>query len=299
MKRPVTYAGLVAAVAILALACFVSTALTDPPARAKLATDRVAAAPAPAPVLELAPEAKVAAPLRRKLAARVDLDGGFDANTPLVEALGFLSDRHGLTILIDTEAFKAAGIQEIENQPVKLRKMKGVQLSTIIRLLASQAQATFVVRPDYVEITTPQKAATEIWGNVPAPGEGLAPLEAPSKQPVGRPRPRMQLVQAAYDRRPLDEALKELSDTTGISIVLDGRRAGDKAKATVTATLSNVPLDTAVRLLANQAELKLIQLDNVLIVTTPENVKTLREEQEEVNRNGLEPVPEASAPPAA
>src|SRR5262245_24392977 len=45
---------------------------------------------------------------------------GFEPNTPLKEALEFLSDTCDFTVLIDTEAFKADGIPEVENQPVKL-----------------------------------------------------------------------------------------------------------------------------------------------------------------------------------
>lgn len=99
--------------------------------------------------------------LQAKLAMPITIDS-FDANTPLREALGFLSERYGLTILIDTQAFKDdLQINEIESGPVKLPKMVNVSLGTVMRLLLSQQQATFLIRRDYVEVTTPQRQAAE------------------------------------------------------------------------------------------------------------------------------------------
>src|SRR5262249_23641567 len=44
--------------------------------------------------------------LAKKLEQPIDLEKGIDKDTPLKDALEFLSDRYDLTILIDTEAFK-------------------------------------------------------------------------------------------------------------------------------------------------------------------------------------------------
>jgi hypothetical protein len=98
--------------------------------------------------------------LKGKMESSVTLDG-FDANTPLKEALGFISERYGITILMDVEAFKENGIMEPENQPVKLPKMVNVRLDTVLRLLLAQASATFILRRDYIEVTTPQRQAAE------------------------------------------------------------------------------------------------------------------------------------------
>jgi hypothetical protein len=46
---------------------------------------------------------------------------------------------------------------------------------------------------------------------------------------------------------------------------------GEKGKTAVTARLINVPLDRAVRLLADMADLKAVLLGNVLYVTSKEN----------------------------
>ncbi len=58
-------------------------------------------------------------------------------------------------------------------------------------------------------------------------------------------------------------------------------RVGEAAKVPVSAELTNVPLDTAVRLLADMAGLKSVQIDNVVYVTTPANAAVLQKEQEQ------------------
>jgi hypothetical protein len=63
-------------------------------------------------------------------------------------------------------------------------------------------------------------------------------------------------------------------------------------------SLNNVPLDTAVRLVANQAELRAVLMDNVFVVTTPDNADVLQGEQERVNGRGLDLAPFAPAPGA-
>jgi type II secretory pathway component HofQ len=87
------------------------------------------------------------------------------------------------------------------------------------------------------------------------------------------------MVDANFDRRPLAEALHELADQSGINVVLDAR-AGEKARTEVTATLSHVPVDTAVQVLADMADLKSMAIDNVIYVTSKANAKTLQRELE-------------------
>ena len=87
-----------------------------------------------------------------------------------------------------------------------------------------------------------------------------------------------QRVEVSFDKRPLAEALEELADATGFNIVLDPR-VGDKAKASLTASLKGVPLETAVRVLADMADLKPVLLDNVFYVTTRANAAVLQAEQ--------------------
>lgn len=76
------------------------------------------------------------------------------------------------------------------------------------------------------------------------------------------------------------QALKELANRTGANIVLDVRTK-EKGKSPINANLQQVPLETAVRMLADMADLKAIVLDNALYVTTEENAKKLVKEHRE------------------
>jgi hypothetical protein len=97
---------------------------------------------------------------------------------------------------------------------------------------------------------------------------------------VVKRKPADAVVEKCFRERPLCEALEEIARSTGISILLDCR-VGDKAKTRVTADLRDAPLLTAVRLLADMAELKSIEVDGVLYVTTKANADSLRKEIEE------------------
>jgi hypothetical protein len=218
-----------------------------------------------APIVSAAPlggaEDSRAARVRQvhtKLEQLVTVDG-FEANTPLKEALGFLSERFDLTILIDTTAFKdELQIMEPENQPVKLPKLVNVPLRTVLRRTLEQGSADYHVDADGIVEVLPANAVL--------------------KKMIAR------RVRVSYEKKPLHEALRELAADGGVSIILDERRAGDKAKHPVSADLKNLTFEAAVTLLADLAELKVVQMDRALYVTTVENARTVRMEQERKQR---------------
>jgi hypothetical protein len=67
-------------------------------------------------------------------------------------------------------------------------------------------------------------------------------------------------------------AARQLALDTGANIVVDPR-LGEKAKKAVTLKLDDVPLETAVRLLAEVADLRAVRSSNVLFVTSIDKVK--------------------------
>ena len=67
-------------------------------------------------------------------------------------------------------------------------------------------------------------------------------------------------------------AAKQLAIDTGANVVVDPR-LGDKAKKAITLKLEDVPLETAVRLLSEVADLRAVRMSNVLYVTAPDKVK--------------------------
>ncbi|MFN4261007.1 MAG: hypothetical protein ACK4RK_17080 [Gemmataceae bacterium] len=216
--------------------------------------------------LPLDPKQRVAE-VRAKLAKPSEHTVSFDPNTPLKDALEFLSDLEDVAILLDSTAFRAAGCEGIEDSPVALPRLKQVRLGKILDLLLAQlpTPATYFVNGDgIVEVTIPSLRNPADW--------------------VAVERYVVPTIELECKERPLAEALNSLAEQTSISILLDPS-VGEAARSPITAHLRRVPLDTAVRLLADMANLKSVPLDNVIYVTTPKKAKVLHKEQGQ--RDGL------------
>jgi hypothetical protein len=167
-----------------------------------------------------------------------------------------------LAIVVDFEAFKNenpdAYKEESDLYDVKVRiptATKWLPLVTMLRKALDHIptnNATFIIRRGKVEVTTTARAT---------------PLALAQEKVV-----------IAFDRRPLAEAVQELSEITGASIVIDPR-TGDKRDLPVTAVfLNDVSLKTALTMLADMAGLKAVMLEQGLYVTTPENAVVLGKE---------------------
>jgi hypothetical protein len=186
----------------------------------------------------------------------------FEPNTPLREALSHIAERYKLTILIDTDFFKVDQNQpDVENQPIKLPKLTDVRLITALRAILQQINGDFYTKDDVFVVVPRTYIET---------GRVL-------KHPVD----------VSFTKRPLAEALSELSDISGLSVVLDPRGQAD-GTLTVTADFRNVPVQDAVRVLADMAGMKSVVLDNLIYVTSVKNANHLANEKEK-EREGMPP----------
>jgi hypothetical protein len=202
--------------------------------------------------------------LRHLLNRSVNYPGLDDPKATLTDVLEQLAKRYNLSFDINEHAFRDAHIKEVHKFPTTdpnpLPEMHA-KLGSVLQkvLLRVSPSTTYIIRGDVIEITTMKAIRKEFFADRPA-----GPLPP--------------LVSANFDKVPLESALKELSRPNH-SIVLDGR-AAKEGQTPVTADLANVPQDTAVRLLADMAGLKMVPLDNVLYVTSKDNALVLLEEQE-------------------
>jgi RNA polymerase sigma factor (sigma-70 family) len=236
---------------------------------------------APAPVSKDSPAAKPLSNIRmdemkNTLSRVIKFEGINDPKATLGEFLESLSDRYDLTFEIKEASFLAdnndkpidAISTEIAAKP--LPKMAKVSLSRLLNKVLSRVPttsgATYIIRGDVVEITTKAALRKEF---------GLT-----ADQPL------LPLVAAGFEKCPLEDALKELSSDSGFSIVLDSNSL-DKTKSTVTAEFLSVPIDTAVRLLADTAKMKAVLVDNVLYVTSKESADQMQAEQEKRKKEAL------------
>jgi hypothetical protein len=188
----------------------------------------------------------------------------FQQPMSLKEALGLLyeqlnADGKEWPILVDADAFREEYPDDPDIYETQVRIPpfpRKMSIGQVLRLALSKVprnNATFFVYPDRIEITTLKRGAVEYKLK--------------------------QRVVAAFDNRKLSQALRELSDMTATTIIIDSR-VGDKQDRLVSASfLHDVNLAGAVRVLSEMADLKVVVLDGVIFVTTPAHAEALRKEK--------------------
>ena len=150
------------------------------------------------------------------------------------------------------EAFKADNSNpDVENNPIKLSRLIGVRLRTALRTILQQLNGDFYARDDVLMVVPRARIESGVV----------------LKQPVD----------VGFEKRTLSDALKELSDMTGVSVVLDAQKQTDPSMQ-ITADFRNVPLESAVRVLADMAGMKSVVMENMIYVTSHESAERLKEE---------------------
>lgn len=211
-------------------------------------------------------------------------EGFDDPKTTLEEALIYLTKRCDLDFDVNEKAFEADGLKDvlkapIAEKPIPERKRFTATdlLPKLLDRLPAKSNAIWIVRGSRVEMTTQAAVRAEVG--------------------VAEDQPLLPFVYTVLSKRPLEEALQELATSTGVNVVLDAR-AGEKAKAAVTARLMIVPVDRAVRLLADMADLKAVLVGNVLYVTNKENAAQWEKEAAKLRPAKAEEKNEAKMSPA-
>jgi hypothetical protein len=195
-----------------------------------------------------------------KLNKTVSLKEPIDAALDLV--LTEMAEQHGLTgkVILDTQAFKAAGIEDVRAAMVKLDKLADVKLATVLAALLKQVDGCYLVKDTHIVITSRAARRAEL-------GEKDEDAEAAV-------RDAMPLVRMTFTETPIRKIVEELAEKFDRTILIAPYLA-ERGDALVTAKLVNVPLDHAVELLADMAELALIKRGNALYVTSRERAKEM------------------------
>lgn len=220
--------------------------VAGPPPRVGQAAGKTPPAASPAHIAE--PKKSLAAETQRKMQELFDSPN----NDPMAlkDAIQIMEQNGFPRIVIHHQTFKDenAEVGDISESPVRFPAGKGgLTRAKTLRLILEQVptgNANFLVLPGYILVTTND-----------------------SMHPHG------QFVRGVgFSRQPLDEALLELSEQSGISIVLDPR-VGDKAKTPITARFpAETNVAQATRILADMADLKAVRVDAIMYVTTRSNM---------------------------
>jgi RNA polymerase sigma factor (sigma-70 family) len=199
---------------------------------------------------------------------------------PLKQFLDLLQTKFSVPIRIDLAAFRRINRDAVDlyEQPVRLPVVRGISLGDALRdALAQLGQeggtgpTTFRIRNGQIAIVPAFRPSFFSVGNG-NPDEGmLVPTNEFIEQEEGEP------ITLSVEEKPFSEVLNELRKSTGANIVLDARQK-DKAKLAVTATLYDVRLMAALRVLGDMCELQPVALNNVFYVTSKENAEKLQAE---------------------
>jgi hypothetical protein len=232
-----------------------------------LAPGAFAAAPAsPAADKDAAPTAveKVRKALDAPITLKID-------KQPLTAAVDMLKEKGKVNVVLDTLSIQQQLGFVPEQPPVPVDvDLKDVKLKSALRTILSPYNLSYAVVGDTVIVTTEQTALL---------------------------RQMHQRVNVDLEKVEFAEALKQLSRETAANLLLDSR-VEKEAKAAVSLQLEDVPLETAVRLLAEMAGLKPVRVGNVLFVTDKQTAAELRADPDLFPPQGGQPVALDYAVPA-
>jgi len=194
-----------------------------------------------------------AAQIRTALNKKVTVD----FETPsLSDAIAHLRAKTKLSFTLDTPLLNNLGLNDEGNNPPQggpTFRLKGtnVPVRVVLRKMLEPYNLGFAIVGDSVFISTDEQAAYRQFTqrvNVDAQGVALA------------------------------KVLQQLADETGVNVLID-QRVEKRAERAVTAQFADVPIDSAVRLVAEVVSLKAMQVDNVLLITTPDHAAKIRREE--------------------
>ncbi len=219
------------------------------------------ACPAPAAPLpaDRADAAKSADKLRKELDRVITID--FDQQ-PLHLAVIQLHEQTKVNFVLDRFTLGQMNVDP-EQTTVSLR-LKDVKLRSALRSLLTPYNLSFAIVDDAVVI---------------------------SSEDMAMYRQMRQRVNVDLDKVEFARALKQLARETATNLVVDARVSKD-AQTPVSLQMEDVPLETAVRLMAEMVNLKPVRVGNALFVTSKANAAEMRADPD------LAPMPQPGQPGA-
>ena len=155
----------------------------------------------------------------------------------------------------------AAVLDTAKAEKLSVTKIDGMRLTTFFDVYFQSLpfeNLTYLVRADHIEITT-REAAQKEAGLMEAMDEAKA---TDDKGEIVRAKARLNLplVCVSAKGKPLSAILDELAASYGLNIVVADVKV--QLKTPLTECLLNVPADTALELLAGQADLRVVRKGN-------------------------------------
>ena len=181
----------------------------------------------------------------------------------LTDAINHLRDRTGIAINVDNASLTMMGMNpDINNGGQQfLVKAANEKVSKILRKLLGAYGLSYVLFEDSVLVTSEEMAVL---------------------------RQMTQRVSVDLEEVPLKKAVRELAKKHGLNLVIDPKVL-TQSETPVTLQVDDTGIETAIRLLAEMAELKAVRMGNVMFVTNEEKAKKIRDEEKHQFDNSAEP----------
>jgi type II secretory pathway component HofQ len=182
--------------------------------------------------------------VRKALDEPISLEVG---DQPLPGVIAQLADLAKVSIVYDRTAMQMIGDG---TDPIVTLRAKDMKLRSALRSVTAQNGLSFGVVGDFILVSSEDA----VW------------------QRQLRQRINVDLEDVQFTK-----ALRDLAKETATNLVVDPRQAKKAADAKVSLRLDDVPLETAVRLMAEIAGLKPARMGNVLFVTSEERADVLKD----------------------
>jgi hypothetical protein len=203
-----------------------------------------------APATEPKPKAESATEKIRK-ALDQTIESLEIVDQPLSLAINQLKEQTKINFVLDTVTLANSGIVP-DNIQVNV-KLQNVKARAALRAVINPQHLGYAIIGDSVIITTEDMALHRLM---------------------------KQKVEVDFDKVTLEAALKDLSKQCSVQMIID-KKVSKEAQTQITLQLEEeTALDTAIRLLCLQAELRAVRMGNVIYVTSKDNAKELRSEPE-------------------
>jgi type II secretory pathway component GspD/PulD (secretin) len=191
---------------------------------------------APTPTGAASQEASPAEKIKKQLDQPITLE---ISDQSVNAALNQIREQTKINFVVDRFTIQQLGLDP-EQMPVSV-KLKDAKARSCLRAVLSPYNLGYAIIGDTVLVSTDDMAMY---------------------------RQMKQRVSIDVEKMDLAAALKKLSKETATNLLLDSRVPAKDAKTEVTLQMEDVPLETAVRLMAETAGLKPVKVGNVFLLTT-------------------------------
>jgi hypothetical protein len=204
------------------------------------------AGPTPADAADKDKETSPAAKVKKQLDQPIALE---ITDQSLNAALNQIRDQTKINFVVDRFTIQQMGMDP--EQMIVSVKLKDVKARSALRSVLAPYSLGYAIIGDTVLISTDDMAIL---------------------------RQMRQRINIDLEKVDLATAVKKLSKDTAVNLMLDTAAASKEAKTEVTLQMEDVPLETAVRLMAEMSGLKPVKVGNVLFITTKQKANEMRAE---------------------